>query len=81
MQGRAAAAGLVESIKELTKKQLQEVCAALEQHLSEAIQLALNPPQPQSDEEQISIENQLVRLSRVLAGLDRSCLRATWPET
>ncbi|KAF5833222.1 condensin II non structural maintenance of chromosomes subunit-domain-containing protein [Dunaliella salina] len=50
---------LGESIKELTRKQLQDVCSMLELRLSESIQLALNPAQPQTDEEQAAIEGQL----------------------
>lgn len=51
-----------ESIKELTRKQLQDVCSMLEQSVSQAIQLALNPAEPQNDEEQTAIENQLVKM-------------------
>jgi hypothetical protein len=45
----------------LTRKQLLDVTSALEQSLSQAIQLTLNPAEPEDDVQQKAIENQLVR--------------------
>ena len=61
MQSRPhSTAAVTESIKELTRKQLQDVCVALQECLSQAIQLALNPAEPQTEEEEKLIAEQLV---------------------
>lgn len=54
-------AAVTESIKELTRKQLQDVCSALQECLLQAIHLTLNPAEPQTEEEERLITGQLVR--------------------